>query len=148
MYILSELGLKRKQFFRVVFPYYAKAHVFVSFPHKKSSFPFLYRPPPLPRRPPQHISVVRPQRDSHISRRLLISLQDMLSWEEEKSSPSITISRRCKDGAIELFYCHPLMSRRSRCSIFCVPCVLPLHVLMAVIKILFMFSENILSNSF
>ena len=76
-------GLKehqlRKHFFRDVFPYYAKAHVFVSFPHKKSSLPFLYRPPPISRRPPQLISVVRPQRDSHISRRLHISLQDMLS---------------------------------------------------------------------
>ena len=87
---------------------------------KKSSLPFLYRPPPIPRRPPQLISVVPHQRDSHISRRLLISHQDTLSSEEEKSSPSITISRRCRDVAIELFYCHPLlMSRRSRCSIFC-----------------------------
>ena len=112
--------LKRKHFLRDGLPYYAKAHVFVSFPHKKSSLPFLYRPPPIPRRPPQLISVVPHQRDSHISRRLLISHQDTLSSEEEKSSPSITISRRCKDGAIELFYCHPLlMSRRSRCSIFC-----------------------------
>ena len=111
--------LKRKHFLRDGLPYYAKAHVFVSFPHKKSSFPFLYRPPPIPRRPPQLISVVPHQRDSHISRRLHINHQDTLSSEEEKSSPSITISRRCKDVAIELFYCHPLMSRRSRCSIFC-----------------------------
>ena len=111
--------LKRKHFLRDGLPYYAKAHVFVSFPHSKSSLPFLYRPPPIPRRPPQLISVVPHQRDSHISRRLHINHQDTLSSEEEKSSPSITISRRCKDVAIELFYCHPLMSRRSRCSIFC-----------------------------